>query len=72
MAVNPSGEMQYWDNGFPFGGVLLGSNDAGEMQFWDNGFPIVYQIPVSAAIPPIPNRLFRRPTQQAVNRASTY
>lgn len=46
---NPSGEMQFWDNGFPFCGVKLGSNDAGEMQFWNNGFPFIWQFPAAAA-----------------------
>lgn len=45
---NPNGEMQFWDNGFPFGGVKLGTNDAGEMQFWDNGFPMIYMFPPAA------------------------
>ena len=53
-ASNPNGEMQFWDNGFPFGGVQFGTNDAGEMQFWDNGFPNVYQFP-SGGPPPSSN-----------------
>jgi len=45
--VNPQGEMEYWDSGVPFGGVLLGTNDAGEMQFWDSGFPMNYIFPAA-------------------------
>ena len=45
---NPNGEQQFWDSGFPFSGVKLGTNDAGEMQFWDSGFPMVYQFPPAA------------------------
>ena len=48
---NPQGQMAFWDNGFPFDGVQLGTNDAGTMQFWDNGFPNVYQFP-SGGPPP--------------------
>lgn len=44
-ASNPSGEMQFWWNGFPFVGVKNGTKDAGEMQFWWNGFPFVSQFP---------------------------
>ena len=44
-ASNPSGESQFWDSGFPFGGVKLGTNTAGEMQFWDAGFPSNYIFP---------------------------
>jgi len=44
-ASDPQGQMQFWDAGFPFCGVKLGSNDAGEMQFWDSGFPMQYQFP---------------------------
>ena len=51
MASDPQGQMQFWDNGFPFSGIELGSNDAGQMQFWDNGFPMVYQFPVSTPAP---------------------
>ena len=47
-ASNPSGEMQFWDNGTPFSGVELGTNDAGEMQFWDSGVPMVYIFPATA------------------------
>lgn len=47
-ASNPQGQMQFWDNGFPFGGIQLGTNDTGEMQFWDNGFPSGYQFPTVA------------------------
>lgn len=47
-ASNPGGEMQFWDNGFPFQGLKLGSNDAGEMQFWDNGFPMQFLFPAAA------------------------
>lgn len=48
-AVNPNGEMQYWDSGFPFQGVLKGTNNVGEMQFWDSGFPQNNYIPQSAS-----------------------
>lgn len=44
-ASNPQGQMQFWDNGFPFQGVKLGSQDTGQMQFWDNGFPMQFQFP---------------------------
>lgn len=47
-ASNPQGEMQFWDAGFPFGGVKLGTNDGGEMQFWDAGFPYPYMFPAAA------------------------
>ena len=44
-AVNPSGEMNYWWNGFPFIGVQNGTKDAGEMNYWWNGFPFISQFP---------------------------
>lgn len=44
-ASNPNGEMQFWNNGFPFVGIKLGTNDSGEMQFWNNGFPNPYIFP---------------------------
>lgn len=47
-ASNPIGEMQFWDAGFAFQGVKLGSNNAGEMQFWDNGFPMQFIFPQSS------------------------
>jgi len=47
-ASNPGGGMQFWDAGFPFCGVKLGSNDAGQMQFWNDGFPMQYQFPPAA------------------------
>jgi hypothetical protein len=59
MAIqNPQGEMQYWDNGFPFQGVKLGTNDAGEMQFWDNGFPYQFIFPASSPPPATVNSNF--------------
>jgi len=49
MAVNPNGEMVYFDGGFPFSGIRKTGNDAGEMQFWDSGFPMTYIFPPAAA-----------------------
>lgn len=49
-ATDPQGQMQFWDNGFPFGGVKLGSNNAGQMQFWDSGFPYTFQFPDSGIL----------------------
>lgn len=46
-ASNPNGEMQFWDMGFPFRGIKLGTNDGGEMQFWDNGFSYIYIFPAT-------------------------
>lgn len=37
--------MDYWSNGFPYGGVDDGTNAKGEMNFWDNGFPYIYLFP---------------------------
>lgn len=48
-AVNPQGDMQYWNEGFPFGGVKKGTLNEGEMQYWDNGFPIIYNYPASTS-----------------------
>ena len=42
MATDPQGEMQFWENGFPFGGVNNGVVTPGEMQFWGDGFPFGY------------------------------
>ena len=39
--------MDYWSNGFPYGGVDDGTNAKGEMNFWDSGFPYVYLFPSS-------------------------
>lgn len=36
---DPQGEMLYWFDGLPFGGVKNGTNDMGEMLFWFNGLP---------------------------------
>lgn len=47
----PANEMDYWSNGFPYGGVDDGTNAKGEMNFWDNGFPYVY-IFSTAGTPP--------------------
>ena len=41
----PANEMDYWSNGFPYGGVDDGTNAKGEMNFWDNGFPYIYLFP---------------------------
>lgn len=51
-ASNPAGEMQFWFNGLPFGGVKLGTNDMGEMQFWFNGLPGGFLFPTAAPPPP--------------------
>lgn len=41
--------MQYWADGFPFGGVQDNTNgDGGTMQFWDNGFPYQFIFPPAA------------------------
>lgn len=47
-AVNPNGEMLYWDEGYPFGAVLQGTNNNSEMLFWDSGFPLTYFIPITS------------------------
>lgn len=49
-ASNPNGEMQFWNNGLPFGGVQKSGNDGGEMQFWNNGLPYAYIFPASVTI----------------------
>lgn len=49
MAADPTGQMVYFDGGFPFGGIQKSGNDAGEMQFFDGGFPMTYIFPPSAA-----------------------
>jgi len=45
MASDPQGQQQFWFNGLPFEGVLLGSNDAGTQKFWFNGLPEESLIP---------------------------
>lgn len=49
-ASNPNGEMQFWFNGLPFGGIQKSSYDAGEMQFWFNGAPCPYIFPTSSTL----------------------
>lgn len=46
-ASDPSGDMSFWDAGFPFGGIKNSTNDAGSMDFWDAGFPMVWIFPTS-------------------------
>lgn len=48
-ASNPNGEMQFWGDGLPFGGVQKSGNDGGEMQFWGDGQPYQYIYPPSAS-----------------------
>lgn len=50
-ASNPNGEMQFWKDGKPFGGIQLGSNDGGEMRFWGNGKPYPYLFPTAGSSP---------------------
>lgn len=51
--VDPNGQMVYGDGGFPFSGILLGTNDGGEMVFGSGGFPFNYIFPTST--PPSSN-----------------
>lgn len=49
MASNPGGQMQFWLNGAPFGGLQLGTNDGGEMQFWFSGNPYGWLFPATGS-----------------------
>lgn len=50
-ASDPQGEMQFWHNGQPFGGVEKSGNDGGEMQYWHNGLPYKWIFPSGGAPP---------------------
>lgn len=52
-AVDPQGQMVYGDEGFPFSGLLLGTNDGGEMVYGNSGFPFIYLFP--SGTPPSSN-----------------
>lgn len=43
-AVDPRGEMRYWRDGAPFGGLNIATRAGGEMQFWRDGasFPYIF------------------------------
>ena len=47
-ASDPQGQMRFWRNGFPFGGILRSAYDAGQMRFWANGFPLGFIGPPAA------------------------
>jgi len=56
VAINPSGEMQYWFDGMPFGGLYQNTIDTGEMQYWYNGMPLPWLFPLG---PPPPGNTGR-------------
>ena len=47
-ASNPTGEMQFWFDGLPFGGIQKIGNDMGEMQFWFDGLVAGFIFPPAA------------------------
>lgn len=47
-ASDPNGQMQFWLDGQPFGGVQKSGNDMGEMQFWFDGQPGRFLFPADA------------------------
>lgn len=48
-ASNPNGEMSFWRDGVPYGGIKNGTKDMGEMQFWFDGLVGPWLFPPAAA-----------------------
>jgi len=59
-SANPDGQMQFWFEGLPFGGVKLTPNDMGQIQFWFDGLPGRFLFPQEPQVMVVPGVAIRQ------------